>query len=154
MGIFPFAKKTAADYFSAAEKAVIVETIQQAERRTSGEVRLFIENRCRFVDAIDRAGEVFFGLKMEQTASRNAVLVYVALKDRQFALFADEGIYQAVGAAYWNQQAATMLDAFKREHHAEGLVTVIAAIGEALTAHFPYDSKTDKNELPDDIVFG
>jgi hypothetical protein len=27
-------------------------------------------------------------------------------------------------------------------------------IGDALHTHFPFDNDTDKNELPDDIVFG
>jgi uncharacterized membrane protein len=30
----------------------------------------------------------------------------------------------------------------------------VIQIGEALTTHFPYDNDTDKNELPDQIVFG
>lgn len=154
MGIFPFAKKNAADYFSAAEKAELVTAIRQAERRTSGEVRLFIESKCRYVQAMDRADEIFFGLKMEATENRNAVLVYIAIKDRQFALFADKGIYEAMGENYWTALATGMKQNFINQSPADGLVKVISAIGEALSSHFPYDGHTDKNELPDDIVFG
>ncbi len=64
-----------------------------AEKETSGEVRLYIENKCRFVDPLDRAAEIFLQLKMNETANRNAVLVYVAKQHRQLAVFADEGIY-------------------------------------------------------------
>ncbi len=154
MGIFSFRKRDASGYFSAAEKEAILNAIRQAEQRTSGEVRIFIENRCRFVDAIDRAAEIFFSLKMHATEQRNAVLVYLAMKDRQFAVFADEGIYKVAGAGYWNERAEEMLLHFKKEKHAEGLVKVISHIGDALTHHFPYDREIDKNELPDDIVFG
>jgi len=83
----------------------IVAAIGQAERQTSGEIRVFVESRCRFVNPLDRAAEVFTGLKMDQTAQRNAVLVYVALKDRQLALYGDKGIHEKVGDAFWNTRS-------------------------------------------------
>ncbi|HSK14432.1 MAG TPA: TPM domain-containing protein [Phnomibacter sp.] len=146
--------KDAARHFAPGETERIVEAIREAERKTSGEVRVFVESRCRYVDPVHRAAEIFFGLKMDLTAERNAVLVYIAMRDHQFAIFADEGIYKEMGAPYWETEAAKMLDAFKRESYADGLVTVVNDIGHALQEHFPYDNKGDKNELPDDIIFG
>ena len=154
MGIFSFLKKDPSAYFSETEKDAILEAIKNAELRTSGEVRLFIESRCRFVNPLDRAAELFFLLKMDKTADRNAVLVYVAMKDKQFAVFADEGIYKAVGKEYWIQKAEAMLQSFSSEKYGPGLVKVINDVGEALHFHFPYNKEVDKNELPDDIVFG
>jgi uncharacterized membrane protein len=151
LGLF---KKKQVDYFSAEEKQLIVQAIQAAERRTSGEVRLFIENHCRFMDPIMRAKEVFVVLKMTETAERNGVLVYVAMKDRQLAVYGDEGIHTKVGQAFWNAEVKKMLQHFNKNNYAEGIVQIIHEIGEALTIHFPYDGTTDKNELPDDIVFG
>ena len=89
-GIF---RKKADDFFSATEKEKIHTAIKQAEQNTSGEVRVYVESRCRFVDPIDRAAEIFYNLKMQATELHNGVLVYVAMKDRQLAIFADEGIY-------------------------------------------------------------
>lgn len=154
MGILSFFKKDPAAFFSEKEKDAILLAIKKAEQRTSGEVRVFIENRCRFVNPIDRAAELFFLLKMDKTADRNAVLVYLAMKDRQFAVFADEGIYKALGKEYWTREAEAMLQAFSSENYGTGLVTVINDVGESLYQHFPYNEKVDKNELPDDIVFG
>ena len=131
-----------------------MDAIRQAEQRTSGEVRLFIESHCRFVDALDRAKEIFFKLEMEKTAERNASLIYVAVKDRQVAVYGDEGIHQKVGQKYWEEEVKKMLVNFKQEHLADGLVLCISDIGEALHQHFPYDRDTDKNELPDEIIFG
>ena len=91
---------------------------------------------------------------MNETANRNAVLVYVAKKHRQLAVFADEGIYKKAGAAFWDKAVLAMLKEFKKENYAEGLIEVIQKIGDSLKTHFPYDAATDKNELPDDIVFG
>ena len=154
MGLFSFWKTKTADYFSASERDAILDAIKKAELRTSGEVRVFIENRCKFVDPLDRAAEIFFSLKMDATTDHNAVLVYLAMKDRQFAVFADQGIYTALGKDYWDKEAVKMIQAFKKESYASGLVTVVTDIGQALYQHFPYDQKVDKNELPDDIVFG
>jgi len=154
VGLFSFWRKKPASHFSDEEQKAIVDEIRKVETRTSGEVRVYIENRCRFVDPLDRAAEIFFGLKMEATLHRNGVLLYVAMKDKQFAIFADEGIYQALGAKYWNEEAKKMLMAFKSDSHAKGIANVIEDIGDALHQHFPYDKSEDKNELPDDIVFG
>lgn len=140
--------------FTAWEHQSIVSAVRQAEQRTSGEVRVFAEPHCRYMNAVDRAVEIFQQLKMEQTKDRNAVLVYVAKKDRQLAVLGDEGIHQRVGDKYWSDQVDKMISNFNRDNIVEGIRQCVLDIGEALYTHFPYDKDTDKNELPDDIVFG
>ncbi len=142
------------EFFSEDEKQRILESIRQSERNTSGEIRIYVESRCRFVDPLDRASEVFWGLKMDHTEQRNAVLVYVAMRDHQYAVFADEGIYQKAGETFWKEKVEKMNLRFKENQVAEAIVEVIRDIGEALHYHFPYNISTDKNELPDEIVFG
>jgi len=146
-----FSKK---DFFSKEEKKQIVDAIREAEQQTSGEVRVYVESRCRFVDPLDRAAEVFSILKMEHTAGHNAVLMYLAVKDRQLAIFGDHGIHEKVGEEFWNKEVVHMLTQFQNNHYADAVTKVIHDIGEALKFHFPYDGQSDINELPDDIVFG
>lgn len=141
-------------FFSEKEQDGIIRAVQTAEQRTSGEIRIFIENHCRYMDALDRAAEIFFSLKMEQTADRNGVLLYIAMKDRQLAVFGDEGIHRKVGTEYWNREIELLINNFNKEDYAEGIRECVLDIGEALHAHFPYNKDTDKNELPDNIVFG
>lgn len=147
-------RKKAVNFFSKEEKELVVSAIQSAERSTSGEVRVYIESKCSFVNPIDRAIEIFGQLQMHTTAQRNAVLVYVAIKDRQLAVFGDEGIHQKVGNAFWNDAVKKMLQQFNSQNYAQGIANIVTEIGEALQQHFPYDAATDTNELPDDIVFG
>ena len=142
------------EFFTDEEKQSIIDAVRNAEQRTSGEVRVFVESRCRYVNAIDRAVEIFENLQMQKTELRNATLVYVAVKDRQLAVFGDEGIHQKVGNKYWANEVVKMINAFNRDNIAEGISRCVLNIGEALATHFPYDRSTDKNELPDDIVFG
>jgi uncharacterized membrane protein len=152
MKIFPWQKQK--EFFSAEEKQRVVAAIQKAEQRTSGEVRVFVESRCRFVDAIDRAKELFFQLSMDRTVERNGTIVYVAVKDKQAAVFGDEGIHQKVGQKYWEDAINKMMVCFKQANLADGIEQAVFTIGEALYQNFPYNRETDKNELPDDIVFG
>ncbi|MBA4168103.1 MAG: TPM domain-containing protein [Chitinophagaceae bacterium] len=149
--ISPFRKK---DFFSHEENSDVVEAIRKAEQQTSGEIRVFIESRCRFVDPLDRASEIFWNLKMDYTEFHNSVLLYVAIKDHQFAIFADTGIHEKLGDQYWQQQVSVLGKHFSNDHYTQALVKVIHDIGQALSRHFPYNSGTDRNELPDDIVFG
>jgi len=142
------------NFFTAEEQQLIIGAIRNAERRTSGEVRVFVESKCSYMDAIDRAAELFLNLEMQKTNDRNAVLVYVAMKDRQLAVFGDEGIHQKVGNEFWNNEVQKMITNFNRENYAAGISEVVKDIGEALTKNFPFNNDTDKNELPDDIVFG
>jgi len=146
-----FSKK---DFFSPAEKNQIVAAIREAEQQTSGEIRVYIESHCRFVDPLDRAAEIFWLLKMEHTEARNAVLVYIAIRDRQLAILGDKGIHEKVGEVFWNQEVNKIISQFRRVGYADAIVKMILDIGAALKFHFPYDRKTDVNELPDDIVFG
>ena len=147
-----FSKKK--PFFTPEENALIVESIREAERQTSGEVRLFVESRCKYVDALDRAKEIFDNLKMEKTEFRNGVLFYVAIEDKQLAIFADTGIHEATGNEYWKNVVHEILSVFSKNNIVEGITTTILSIGGALKSHFPYEQKMDKNELPDDIIFG
>ncbi len=152
MKLFPWYKRKS--FFHEEDTRLIVKAIRHAEQRTSGEVRVFVESRCSWMDAMDRAAEIFFTLKMENTEQRNAVLIYIALKDRQLAVFGDEGIHNKVGTEYWNKVVGEMLSTFNKENYAKGIAECAIQIGEALTTHFPFERDTDKNELPDEIVFG
>lgn len=152
MGFFSIGKKQR--FFSHDEAARIVEAIRAAEKKTSGEIRVFIEKRCKFVNPIDRAAEVFWNLQMDRTVHRNGILIYVASLDHQAAIWADDGIHQSAGGEFWQAEIAKMLAHFRDNAYADGIRLVVDDLGNVLHAYFPYEANTDKNELPDDIVFG
>ncbi len=152
MSIFPIFKKR--PFFTEEEKQLVVNAIREAERQTSGEVRVFVESNNVYVDPMDRAAEVFYKLKMDKTEDRNGVLLYIAMKDKQLALFGDEGIYNATGEIFWNDAVKQMITNFSKENITKGMVDTILTIGKTLHEKFPFDKTNDKNELPDEIVFG
>ena len=133
----------------------MVEAIRAAEEQTTGEIRVFVEARCAYMDAMDRAKELFTQLGMESTERRNAVLLYLATEDHQFAIFGDVEIYaRAGGPAFWQEAASNLQRDLRAGEMEEGLVRCIETLGSALARHFPYDPAVTKNELPDEIVFG
>ena len=152
MGLFSFFKKR--EFFSAKDKEQIVQAIRLAEKETSGEIRIYIESKNAYMDAIDRAAEIFFKLKMQETEHRNAVLLYIAMDHHELALFADQGIYKKAGKEYWDNAVKNMLSQFTKENISNGIEQCIAQIGQTLKVKFPYIPTEDKNELPDEIVFG
>lgn len=134
---------------------VIVQAVREAEAGTTGEVRVFVEQHCSYMDAMDRAHELFHSLGMEKTEYRNAILVYLATKDKQFAILGDEEIYiKAGGPVFWEAAAIILRKHLKEGKMAEGLAACVKELGKALANHFPHDTSINKNELPDNIVFG
>ncbi|MCR5013179.1 MAG: TPM domain-containing protein [Bacteroidales bacterium] len=129
----------------------VVEAIKQAELNTSGEIKVHIENRCKG-DVEQRSLFVFKHLKLDQTQLRNGMLIYLAIKDRKFAILGDEGINEVVGEGFWNDVKDLMLSYFKEGRFTEGLEQGIQRCGEKLKEFFPYQSD-DVNEIPDDISY-
>ncbi len=139
-------------FFTKTEEKHILSAIKEAELASSGEVRVFVESHCKG-EIEKRTIEIFKKLKMHATRERNGVLIYVAMNDRRFTIFGDEGIHQKMGFQFWNLEAATLKDHFVENRIVEGLSATIISIGHVLKEHFPYASD-DKNELPDTIVYG
>ena len=142
---------TSRTFFSKEEQQKIVAAIKEAELNTSGEIRVHIENHCK-EEALERAAEVFYDLKMNQTAARNGILFYLAVKDHKFAVIGDEGINKKVEHDFWNDIKDQMIFNFKENKFADGLVAGISKCGERLKEYFPYQSD-DVNELSDEISF-
>lgn len=140
------------NFFTEEEKRQIVEAIKSAEKETSGEIRVHIENRCKG-DVMDSAAYVFEKLAIHKTELRNGVLFYLAVKDQKFAILGDGGINEVVPDNFWEEVKEAMLADFKENHFSKGLVKGIEMAGEKLKAFFPYQSD-DVNELSDDISFG
>ncbi|MBA9079824.1 TPM domain-containing protein [Rufibacter quisquiliarum] len=142
------------DVITEADEAVIVQAIQEAERNTSGEIRVHIEETCEG-HMLDRAAQVFAYLHMHQTKLRNGVLFYVAMKSHKFAVLGDAGINGVVPKNFWEEINKVVIADFKQGKYAEGLSKGIQMAGDQLKSYFPYagDHK-DINELSDDISFG
>lgn len=141
--------------FSQEEEHRITSAIKAAERRTTGEIRLFVEDFCLRDHPIQRAVEIFEQFGMFNTRARNAVLIYLAEQSRHFAIWGDEGIHDRVGFKFWEDEKRLLREELQQGSPADGLCKVIFQVGEKLQLHFPAsDTEHNDNELPDDIIYG
>ncbi len=142
-------KEDAEEFFSKEDEARIVAAIKDAENRTSGEIRVHMENHTDEPN-LEHAKKVFEKVGMTKTELRNGVLFYLAIQDHQFSIIGDKGINEAVPDDFWDTIRDTMQEQFKKGEFTEGMVRGIEMAGKALKAYFPV-SDDDINELPDEI---
>jgi uncharacterized membrane protein len=136
-------------FFSQLDNDRIVAAIAEAEKKSSGEIRVHVTGR-KPEDLEARARSRFDLLGMSRTAERNGVLFYIAPSIRRFQILGDSGIHERCGPDFWKEVAADMEESFRRGEFTDGIVRAIAKVGDVLARHFPR-SAADKDELPNAI---
>lgn len=140
---------SASIFLTPEDEQEVVAAIKQAELETSGEIRVHIEGHSD-LDHFKRAVAVFHELKMDATAKRNGVLIYVAVQDKSFVIYGDQGINELVANDFWNTTMDTIQSHFRAGQFKEGLIAGILKSGEVLKQYFPWE-EYDVDELSNDI---
>lgn len=138
-------------FFTDEQVALIGSAIAQAEDKTSGEIRVHLDTKCK-IDPIVAAEKWFGKLNMHKTELRNGVLIYLAIESKVFAIYGDKGINDRVPANFWNEISKNAEQNFRQGKFVEGLTEAIRSAGDQLARFFPRQAD-DKNELPNDISF-
>ena len=138
-------------FISIPDQRRVVDAIGDAEKLTSGEIRVHITPKCGD-DVMKAAIKTFDRLKMYKTRHRNGVLIYMAFESRKFAILGDAGINAVVPENYWENEKDTLLIHLKQNDPATGLCKVIASVGEKLKEFFPIE-EDDENELSNEISY-
>jgi uncharacterized membrane protein len=139
------------DFFSDEQKQQIKAAIERMEQKTSGEIRLHVEGECKG-DPYERALLMFHRLHMNKTRHRNAVLFYLAVDNKKFAIVGDESIHNKVPDNFWVTVKDHVIAQFKQAKYTEGICEGIDMTGEMLKTHFPHGN--DKQQLSEDISYG
>ena len=127
----------------------IVRAIEEAERSTSGQIRVSISPH--FWGSVRKAAErAFTRLRMTHTRDRNGVLFFVVPSRREFAVIGDRGIHEKVGQEFWDRIIAAMSARTRSGDLTDGLIHGIEAAGHELAAHFPH-RPDDGPGLPDAV---
>ena len=140
------------DFLTEEEEQEIIEAIRVAEQKTSGEIRVHIEKSSK-IDAINRTMEVFHYLKMDNTKLQNGVLIYVAVEDKNFVIYGDNGINDVVPVDFWDSTKDSMLTQFKLGNFKQGILEGIVMAGNQLATYFPWEHG-DINELSNNLSKG
>jgi uncharacterized membrane protein len=141
------------EFLSKLEHDRIVQAIRDAESKTSGEIRVYVQRGKLNVDPLIVAQKKFQRLGMHKTRERNAVLIFVAPRAHKFAVVGDKAIHEKCGEQFWQHIVSAMRTHFKNEKFSHAIVEGIEEIGKLLATHFPRTSAST-NELPDQIIEG
>lgn len=136
---------------SSSDEARLTKAIQNAEFKTSGEIRVHIEKICKG-DVVEAAKKKFAELKMHQTKDRNGILFYLAINSKSFAVWGDEGIHQKVTDEFWKSITDCSIGYFKKNEFVSGIEKAVEMCGEKLKYYFPIEAD-DKNELANEISY-
>jgi uncharacterized membrane protein len=125
------------EFLSKLEHDQIVQAIRDAESKTSGEIRVFVQRGKLEVDPLIAAQKRFHRLGLHKNPERNAVLIFVAPRAHKFAVIGDETIHEKCGEELWQRLVAQMRDHFRNENFSRAIVDAINETGNALAEHFP-----------------
>ncbi len=138
------------DFFTPEEEQRIVNAIRQAEKNTSGEIRVHLESKNKDKPTLNYVWQVFEAIGMRETKQANGVLFYIDINHRMFSIVADEGINKVVPKDFWEAITKIVTGGFKQGKYADALEQGVLKVGEQLKQYFPYQND-DVNELPDEI---
>jgi uncharacterized membrane protein len=138
------------DFLARLDVTALEAAIREAERSTTGEIRVAVLPRVRggLARAVKPAAE---RLGMTRTTDRNGVLILVDPARRAFLVWGDTAIHERVGEAFWKDVAAAIEERFRAGDFTGGLVRGIETAGRALAGHFPAGPGGHPNELPDRV---
>ena len=140
------------EFLAGIDEAAVVKAIGEAERATSGEIRVYISHSTR-QDPMLYAQKRFKKLGMEKTRDRNAVLLYLVPLTRKFAIIGDTAVHAKCGERFWKEACEEFTRTVHDQSMTQAIVKTIHKIGSLLAEHFPC-RPDDQNELPDGIEGG
>ena len=130
----------------------ITAAIVEAEKHTTGEIRVYVSHR-KVSDPRHAGAHQFLKLGMDKTQHRNAVLIFIAPESQNFAILGDVAVHAKCGEAFWEDVAAAMREFFRQGKFTEGITHGISTAGKLLAEHFPAHGASD-HQLPDSVVEG
>lgn len=139
------------NFFNPEESSKIVKAITQAEKNTSGEIRVHLARKVKG-EVLPAAIQTFGQLGMHKTALRNGILIFLVPAQKVFAIYGDKGINEKVPPHFWEEERDLLLQYFKEGKYSDGVCKVVQQVGEKLQTFFPIQPD-DKNELSNEISF-
>jgi len=141
------------EFLGKLEHDAIVQAIRDAESKTSGEIRVFIQRGEVKDDPFVAAKKRFHRLGLHKNAHHNDVLIWVAPRAHKFAVVGDEAIHQKCGDELWQRLVEKMRGHFRNEKFTHALVDAIHEIGDVLAEHFPQGS-ISQGGAPNEVIEG
>lgn len=128
----------------------ISQEIEAAEKKTSGEIRVYITEK-KVENALETAEREFLRLGMHKTEARNGVLIYFAPRSQTYAIVGDKGVHEKCGQPFWEGIREHMAPHLESQDFTEAILVAVREAGEALARDYPCQA-SDRNELSNQVL--
>lgn len=141
------------DFLSEEELERIKRTVSEAEKTTSGEIRVVIRGSLDKGVGTPREQAIheFYRLGMQNTRDKTGVLVLLVLKERKIEVIGDSGINEKIAPQTWDNIVFIMSDGIRIGERCKTICAAVIKIGAILSYHFPRKSD-DTNELLNEVI--
>ncbi|MDZ4677924.1 MAG: TPM domain-containing protein [Oligoflexia bacterium] len=127
LGLFK-KENDAKTFLTKEENQILLKRVEKFENQTGCELAFHIRQNLGS-DPLKANEALFFKFGLDKTEHRNAILVTVALAERQFAIWADVGVMRQSGDKLWNDISQKMEGALKLGQHLAAF-TLVADMSE------------------------
>jgi len=149
-----FSKKMKpSDFMTSEELSCVAGTVNEAERKTSGEIRVMIVSDLgkSIKTPREQAIHEFYRNGMQDTRDKTGVLVLLVLEKHATEVLADQGINEKVRSGTWDVLVNAMSEGIRQGRRCDAVCNAVREIGDILALYFPR-SDDDIDELPDTVI--
>jgi putative membrane protein len=113
--------------------------------------RLVIPLSEQILRVEQRAELEFYRAKIQGTAGRTGILLFVSLMEHRAVVLADKAISDKLPQETWDEVLQLLLKGFKSKQVQQGYCAAISRCGDILSSHFPRSSD-DVDELVNELL--
>jgi uncharacterized membrane protein len=155
-------KLTVHNFLSADETAKINEAVAEAEKQTTGEIKLLVVSKStwmslsnlklRIAAARKRAKREFIGLGLDHTIKGTGILIMISLKERVVVVESGRALEGKLPQDTWERVRDLVINGISSGQRKEGICAAVSEAGKILAEHFP-TTPDDTDEISNEIVF-
>jgi uncharacterized membrane protein len=123
-------------FLNAVDHDQIVAAIRRVESATHGRVHVFVSHR-QHKDVLGAARVAFHRLGMDQLEGDGGVLIYMAPRQKGFAVLGGRAIHERCGDEFWQKLTDEMAGYFREGNFTAGMLHAIDRAGAVLAEYPP-----------------
>lgn len=114
--------------------------------------RFFIPKAERIRQVQEKAELIFFRHRLHEVKSKNALMLYISVMERQIFLFPDPDMKFEKIKEINEQLLVQLQDSFKKSNYEEGMILALDFLKKALMPHFSKVQETGNN-FPNKLIW-
>jgi uncharacterized membrane protein len=122
-------------FYEQLDESRITEALSAARRATSAEIRVFISHH-HVTDALAAAHNQFHLMGLDRDPQRHGVLIFIAPRARQFAIYADEAANHSCGPQFWHTVRDEVIPQLKSGDFTAAILHAVDRVAARLSKHF------------------